>query len=196
MGANGHTLHVASCGNPSVASPDDPCGLKLKGLHPDRDRDACHRDPHVETPSPCLELPCSNSCVLHAASGGSTKCPKPINPGGCTAETEGPCSPRLQGAQPKQHDGQPSSLSSVPASWFHQQVVESQQVVDCNNTPLSTPKPFTAAFVPDLGLMAALPHVSVQGVSSKPIHGGKLLTFLDDQNFLPFEYFSDCIAES
>ena len=55
MGTNGHILHVASGGNPSVASPDDPCGLK--GSHPDRDRDACHRDPHVETPSPCLELP-------------------------------------------------------------------------------------------------------------------------------------------
>ena len=173
MGTNGHILHEASGGNPRVASPDGPCDLLRS--RPDRARDACHRGPHVETPSPCLELPCSTSCVLHAASGGSTKCPNSINPGGCMAETENSCSPLSQGAQ--QHQSQPSSPSSVPASWHHRQVVESQQVVespqvvDCNNTPLSPPEPFTAAFVPDLGPMAAMPHVSVQGVSSTPIHG-------------------------
>jgi hypothetical protein len=92
LGTNGNILHVASGGCHSDASSDDPCGLK--GLHPDWVRDACRHGPHGEPPSPCLELPCSNSCVLHAASGGSTMCPKSVDPCGCTAETENSCSPR------------------------------------------------------------------------------------------------------
>ena len=93
-------------------------------------------------------------------------CPKSVDPCGRTAETEDSCSPQPQGAQ--QPDLQ---LSSVLATWVHQQVVGFQQVVDCNNTPLSTPMPFTAAFVPDPGLKTALPLASVQGVSSTSIHG-------------------------
>ena len=70
LGTNGNILHVASGGYHSDASSDDPCGLK--GLRPDWVRDACRRGPHGEPPSPCLELPCSNSYIMHVASGGSS----------------------------------------------------------------------------------------------------------------------------
>ena len=92
------------------AEPAGPCGLK--GSHPDRDRDACRRDPHVEPPSPCLELPCSNSCVLHAASGGSTKCPKSVDPCGCTAEIEDSCSLGFRG-----HSNTTFNLYPCHPSW-------------------------------------------------------------------------------
>ena len=72
-------------------------------------------------------------------------CLKAVDPCGRTAETEDSCSPQPQGAQ--QPDFQPSSVSSVLANWVHQQVVGFQQVVDCNNTPLSPSRPSTAAFV-------------------------------------------------
>ena len=90
-------------------------------------------------------------------------CPNTINSGGCMAGTENSCSTLSPGAQQRQ--SQPSSPSSVQTSWQHRQVVESkqvvesQQVVDCNNTPLSPPEPFTAAFVPDTGHLVAQPHV-------------------------------------
>ena len=51
-----------------------------------------------------------------------------------------------------------------------------QQVVESNNTPLSTPMPFTAAFIPDPGLKTALPLASVQSVRSTSIHHSSLLT--------------------
>ena len=101
LGTNGNILHVASGGYHSDASPDDPCGLK--GSRPDLVCDACRHGPHGESlPSPCLECTCSNSSVLHTASGGSTMCLKAVDPCGRTAETEDSCSPQpLEAQQPE-----------------------------------------------------------------------------------------------
>ena len=72
------------------------------------------------------------------------------------------------GRQSQEAQTPSSELTDFLTSWFHQQVVGFQQVVESNNTPLSPPEPSTAS-IPAPGLEAAKLLASVQGVNSTPL---------------------------
>ena len=110
MGTNSSILHAASGGNQHDSSTDDHYGRS--GRDSGWTCDACRHCPHDATPSSsCHGWPCSNSSIIHAASGGSPLCPMSDDHYGRTAEADDQYGHQSQEAQTL-----PSEFAKAPSS--------------------------------------------------------------------------------